>query len=962
MIESGNREEVLNVELARILEKQGLVSFPETRQQTAAGRTALPDVLVIYQGLRTIIEGKIEDQPDAQENVHRQAYKRVTDGLAHISIAVLYPTALRSVKTLYSKSLFSSSLQFEVITEYGSQGWSKAKASDLGDILRRTFEQATKQDLVYETAKGIEETLSEFARIIFASEGTTVRFREILGIKEPPEDADEKRSEKFKAKWTDGIIKIAGLTLLNAMIFYEILRDKKSGLIGLKNILEMGDVISNLSNSWTFIYQTIDYQPIFGVATALVNGLSVSPESVIALKQLYKRASEVLQNRTSMKHDLMGRVYHTLLADKKYLGTYYTSVPSATMLLKIALANKWNEMDWADTKKLGDFRAADLACGTGTLLMATYEALTDNHIHASYQQGILPDLNQTHPLIMEKILYGYDVLPSALHLTASTLALRSSNIQFDRMNLYSLPLGGKGARLGSIEYLQANQIWMDVDVFESALQVTGEGSASHPEAPLPMLDLCVINPPFTRSVGGNLLFGSSPENERKVMQQKLSKLLGKKDSSGRPLIMANATAGLGSVFIAIADKFLKVGGKLALVIPKTLLSGVSWEKTRQLLSAKYVVETIIASHDPEAWNFSDNTDLSEVLLVARKVGNGSGLPEKKEARVRCVNLWKNPDTVFSALMTARQIVGEEAPDIETEQAGQPIEMGEKGFGELSSVEWFEFREGLWIGPLAYSQFTLSSITHNLLKNKLFKDVRFGINIALKMKNLGELGLLGPDRRDIHDGFIKSKKRTEYPSIWNNKSDVCETIYQEPNMYLQPRLKAQSGRHLRKISLLWPKAANILISERLGLISHKIHCIYSDKRVLGNVWWPFKMHDNSPLKQKALVIWLTSTPGLLMYLAVRGETHGAFIDFKKPNLENLPVLDVSALNEEQLEILSETFDEIADQPLLPFPQMENDPVRAKIDAAISKALGLPDLSPYRMLLGQEPVVCLKRLGE
>ena len=80
------REEVLNVELARILEKQGLVSYPETRERTSTGKTVLPDVLVVYQGLRTIIEGKLEDQPDAQDNVHRQAYKRVTDGLAHIAM------------------------------------------------------------------------------------------------------------------------------------------------------------------------------------------------------------------------------------------------------------------------------------------------------------------------------------------------------------------------------------------------------------------------------------------------------------------------------------------------------------------------------------------------------------------------------------------------------------------------------------------------------------------------------------------------------------------------------------------------------------------------------------------------------------------------------------------------------------------------------------------------------------
>jgi hypothetical protein len=958
-MEPNFREEVLNVELARILQKQGLVSYPETRERTSHGRTVLPDVLVLYQGLRTIIEGKLEDQPDAQDNVHRQAYNRVTDGLAHISIAVIYPATLRIVKDKVRQALYSSKLQFEVITEFGSQGWSTAKVSDLGDILRRTFEQATKQDLVYETAKGIEETLNEFALVIYASEGTTERFREVLGIKEPPEDADGKRSEKFKAKWIDGIVKIAGLTLLNAMIFYEILRDKKSGLVGLKNILEMGDAISNLSNSWQFVYQNIDYQPIFGVATALVNGLSISPDSVTGLKHLYKRAYEVLQNRTSMKHDLMGRVYHTLLADKKYLGTYYTSVPAATMLLKVAMADKWDSIDWADTKSLGSFRAADLACGTGTLLMATYEALTDNHIHTSYQQGVVPDLAKTHPLIMESVLYGYDVLPSALHLTASTLALRSSSIQFDRMNLYSLPLGGKGARLGSIEYLQANQIWMDVDVFESALQVTGEGSASHPEAPLPQLDLCVINPPFTRSVGGNLLFGSSPDQERQIMQKKLARILSSGKYGGK--IMANATAGLGSVFIAIADRYLKIGGKLALVIPKTLLSGVSWEKTRQLLASKYVVETIIASHDPEAWNFSDNTDLSEVLLIARKVGNGNSLPEKKEARVKCVNLWKNPDTVFAALMTARQINDEDAPDIEMGQAGETLEMDGKITGEMTSISWMYLKDGIWMAPWAFAQFDLTKFAFNLLFKKELHHPLTNNNLKITLTNLGNLGKLGPDARDIHDGFKRSKIRTEFPALLDHNARDTETIGRIINGYLRPLPKAKPGRNLRKAKDLWPLSGRIQISERVWMHTQKTMSIRLNERALSNVWWSFQLTTGIELQEKGLVIWLNSTVGLIMTLAVRNETRGAWIKFKKPNLESLPVLDVGALSEQQLQILSDAFDEVADQPLLPFPQMEHDPVRAKIDAAVSKALGLPDLSPYRMLLGQEPLVCLKRLG-
>jgi hypothetical protein len=42
---------------------------------------------------------------------------------------------------------------------------------------------------------------------------------------------------------------------------------------------------------------------------------------------------------------------------------------------------------------------------------------------------------------MEDVLHGYDVLPSAVHLTASTLAMLAPEVAFVHMALYVMPLG-----------------------------------------------------------------------------------------------------------------------------------------------------------------------------------------------------------------------------------------------------------------------------------------------------------------------------------------------------------------------------------------------------------------------------------------------------------------------------------------------------------------------------------------
>jgi len=851
----------------------------------------------------------------------------------------------------------TKTLQVEVISEFGTDGWIKCHVAEIGDLLRRTFEQLVKQDVVYKTASLLEAGVTEFANVTVGKSAVIERCAEILGIGELP-DKNGKAGKKLELIRREGISKIAGLTILNAMIFQDILYNADTRIEPLRKTLSAEDPIASFVNLWFYIFREINYQPIFGISGELLNTLPSSPETLKAVLSLGEKAVAVLASRTALRHDLMGRVYHTLLADKKYLATYYTSVPAATLLLKVALAPKLWNINWSNLEEFGSFRVADLACGTGTLLMAAYEALTDNYIHKCFKDKIEPDLEKSHRAIMEEIVYGYDVLPSALHLTASTLALRWSKVLFRRMHLYSLPLGEREheLRLGSIDFLQGDQISISADMFHSgSRQVTGTGDekvdTSHPVAPLRELDLCVINPPFTRSVGGNLLFGSSPELERRKMQARLAKLLREKKVS------ASSTAGLGSVFVAVSDRALKVGGRLALVLPKTLLSGVAWRKTRDLLAKKYVVETIIVSHDPLKWNFSENTNLSEVLLVARKVGSNN--PNTNNERVTCVNLWKNPETVFSTLTCARKISEESAPDIASGQGALDLEIGEKAFGEVVSIAWNEIRNELWMLPFAFAQNELVRVAYHSSNGKCFQP-GYGLTGSFPVISLSCLGNIGPDARDIHDGFRIAPRKTLYPAYWDHNAEQCVSISQTENKYLAPLPKAKKGRPLRSATDLWPKSGRVLISERIWLHTQKLMALKINENVLSNVWWPLSIEGENELFEKSLVLWLNCTIGIITLLANRCETRGAWIKFKKPNLYSMPVLDMRALTDDQLKILSDAFDEVANEPLRPFPEMSEDPVRAKIDAAVSKALGLPDLSGIRMLLAQEPVVCLRPL--
>ena len=191
-----------------------------------------------------------------------------------------------------------------------------------------------------------------------------------------------------------------------------------------------------------------------------------------------------------------------------------------------------------------------------------------------------------HKAMVEQALHGYDVQLSAVHFAATSLAMLNPDIRFDRMNLYVMPLGAEGSNisLGSLDFLGTDEAAVqftlsgeDVGVAtRDPERVSGGGRRGVKEgviAKLPDLDLAIMNPPFTRSVGGNLLFGSLPQTERRKLQSELSRRL--KERRGPR--QASATAGLGAAFVAAAAPKLRPGeGRLALVLPATVCTGPSW--------------------------------------------------------------------------------------------------------------------------------------------------------------------------------------------------------------------------------------------------------------------------------------------------------------------------------------------------------------------------------------------------
>jgi hypothetical protein len=111
-------------------------------------------------------------------------------------------------------------------------------------------------------------------------------------------------------------------------------------------------------------------------------------------------------------------------------------------------------------------------------------------------------------------------------------------------------------------------------------------------------------------------------------------------------------------------------------------------------------------------------------------------------------------------------------------------------------------------------------------------------------------------------------------------------------------------------------------------------------------------------EKIQSLWFNSTLGILSLIAARVDTRGAWVELKKPVLEELLVLDPREIGKKAQARLCETYDETSEMQVQPLPVIDKDPVHSRIDGAFSSALGIADdLARLRDMLAREPIVSM-----
>ena len=935
------REEGVNVLLAEMLRDRGVSARAERRT-----RQGIPDIRVQLGsgGDLVLLECKWQDSAGLLEDQLEDRLKGFPEALGIIGL--LYPGRLRYEEDTRSGLENAEDLRWWL---GGSRGVARPErrvrtgsVADLADQIRALPLELEGVDRVVAAAAVVGYALEQAATQVAGHARISRRVADIIASTD---------QEKDRA----AALRIGCLVLFNALAFQDRLAAANEDVPTVNEALGRG--IPGLSGAWRSICDDIDYVPVFELAADILDVLVDGPDEVQApvIAPLLKAMEDT---RRLEGHDLSGRLFHTLLTDAKFSGAYYTSVPAATMLSRLVFHDWPPNVDWSDHELPASLNVADIACGTGTLLMAVASEVERLHTRAGGRNAA--DL---HKAMVEQALHGYDVQLSAVHFAATSLAMLNPDIRFDRMNLYVMPLGAEGSNisLGSLDFLGTDEAAVqfalsgeDVGVAtRDPERVSGGGRRGVKEgviAKLPDLDLAIMNPPFTRSVGGNLLFGSLPQTERRKLQSELSRRL--KERRGPR--QASATAGLGAAFVAAAAPKLRPGeGRLALVLPATVCTGPSWEQTRALIERDLALDMVIASHDPLRWNFSDSTDLSEALLIATR---RSEKDDAAKRRTTFVNLWHNPDGVLDAHRMAQAITTTVPAKLE-DTGTALLEVDAQHVGEIVSIPESKVIGRKWSGV----QFARADLIRSALR--LLDDGEAWVpgdekTARIPLCRVDELGQVGPDRRRLVDGFDRTTSVTAYPLIAGHDTEQRKSLTCSPDGYLSPLTKPRGGQRPGYGDHLWRQSSRLLVGERLWLETTRVVAMRSEARVLSNVWWPVRVEDVST--EKALVVWLNSSLGLLTILAQRTSTRGGWVAIKKADLEDLPVLDLRRITSSQLRRLSKLFDKIVHEEFERLPRMALCPARRSLDDGIARILDLPDLGKLREMLASEPVVSNRRL--
>ncbi len=906
------QENALNSALAEALSAHDLHATPEqTKARSGAKRC---DVRIRRQHRDryfTALECKIGQSTTQQQAAVRDAQRWLKQSDCWNALALCYPEELSEDRQATSRQRLegASDLLMVKVSQAGMIGrWRWGSLADLAILA---------DDIGANETHAVTDILKR--AILTASEELgSATGEELADTLDLPWDPGKGSVDPRPAR-------IACLIIANMALLQNRMRSEGIRVAGLDPLVAVRNAPNKqtaLLDNWQRI-RDIDYAPVVDPALAVLQKLPSDHHTNTVLEILIEAVLECAPRIRGLQLDHAGPLYHGLLQTARYDGSFYTSTAAAVLLAELAMPPDWSVLGdgWADAGRLMDINICDPACGTGTLLMAAARTIEGRFRSAGGDETDLPVL---HLGLIENVLHGLDINRHAIHLAASMLTLSAPKIDYNKMNLYNMQHGMNAngvVRAGSLDILVNDATYLPGTAPDSShSRVTASGYEEDAPDLEGTCDLVIMNPPFTRN---DIRNRSLPEADRRKVQKHEISLARKTPDEVHRRAIDQST--IGTFFTPIADRLLNCRGAMAIVKPFTACTNASGKSERNLLTDpdRFHIELVVTSHDNRRIYFSENTDIHESLIVARRPS-----PETRAQQTAFVSLAENPASASEAHFLAEAI--RKALDGDNSLLAN--------FGTIAWRSAGQLRDRPWNAACFYHQ-SLADAYDGMLDNPALAAI-------------GHLADVEPEGRRIRDAFGKAANRQnpDMRALWQHKSARQTTMRTGPDEFLV----AKKGRH-DYAQHLWKKRSHLLLANRMRLNLTQTPAVFSDDRILGSAFVPVSpVEGDKEQLCKAWCVWLNSAFGVIAFLNTR-QKNLTYPSFSLDGLRSLPVPDPARCD---IAALAATYDLHANDALKPLPEIHVDPARHVLDeAAIESVPGLSgsDVAHWRQSISLEPSV-------
>ncbi len=788
-----------------------------------------------------------------------------------------------------------------------------------GDYLQGSASELASLTQLVSVPKGkVEEVADEVAFLIDLAAHAL-----ITGLSE--QDCKEIANKVYLHHAPLTAFRVVSVLWLDAMLVQSHLR--RSGVKDI-DLLPSGDLRpSQLVAGWRGILDR-NWHSIFAPAIDVLESSAIRARGATARALEYLASGvEIVEIAKLGNHINIGaELFPKISVDRKEAAAFYTT-PATSEFLASLLIRKHDRNDWSNPELFRNIRVADFACGTGSLVRAAYRRIHD--------LGKSNNMVRLHSDAMEGGVTAVDVSPIAAHLTNSSMALMGGGQPYGKTNIGWVGVGQPtihGLTTGSLEFLQEQSV---KDMFSALGGTVGgiETEMTPIDAPDRCFDYVIMNPPYSRTRGGQSAFDISglTGRQRQQCQLRWGDLI-----KGIPAVK---TAGMAASFLCLAHKKVKAGGRIGFVLPLTAAFAETWRVTREMIVHEFkdIVAVTRAGGKGGDEALSADTDMGEMLLVATRKKK-SDTPSS----VRCVTLRRIPLRHGEAREFGRSV--QDALD-SMQDDGYPVVAGAEELGQIASFmpkggePWSHL--GVLHADLAINASALAE--RGLLRQFASAE---GMRLSCPMTTLEQLFEVGPTHHLI--GHIREKTpigafvfhpitrqadaRGSNRALWEANAKTQTTLSVDPthkgSVWRQDAAKSMGS-----------KVGKLHYARGMRWTSQALLAATTRDSVFGGRGWTSLLHDDIRVCH-AFALWANSTLGLITHWTQGGRTHLGRSPTQVRAIQTVPCPDLARLGDHALDDAATAFARLSDLPLKPACQAHVDENRKRIDEAVIAMFGLP----------------------